>query len=240
MIRQMLIAVATLMGAGCSGPLQSAPAPDAVKAVSPSAFAVLRCPDVMAGAPCLIVMAGGKTLVFGAPEGVMSALEQIDAPVPDGVFLATLHPNAVEGLSRLRNRSWALGRRELLLLAGPEGTDILAGHLDAAYARSDAVLYLEARPTGRFDIAPFAPQALPAGESLRLFDTGDLSVDGLAAPSGEITFLVRYNGRALQLAPCGGPVTQMQGVPLDMRLDCEVVSNPGSWPFETSVHQIAE
>lgn len=223
-----------LVLAGCSQgapPLQGAPAP---VEVSPSAFAIQRCPELELGAPCLVVMAGGKTLLFGAPEGAMSALEMLERPVPDAVFVSSLDPSGLEGLSRLRNRSWALGRIEPLVLAGPDGTDILAGRLDEAYARSDAVVYLSARPKGGFDSALFLPLAVPPAGVMRVFDTGDLTVDGLAAPSGPVTWLVRYDGRALQIAPCDGPVTSSEGVPLDAALACDALSDTAAWPFENS------
>ena len=73
-----------------------------------------------------------------------------------------------------------------------------------------------------------------------MFDTGDLTVDALAAVSGQLTYLVRYDGRALQISPCNGPVTPMQGVPLDILLECGALSDPAAWPFPARLHLIVQ
>ena len=238
-LNRAITALALLGLAACGASHESSPVvSEAAPEIAPSAFAVMRCPGLGAGAPCLAVMAGGKTLVFGAPEGVTGALEWLDRPVPDAVFVATLNPDGLEGLSRLRNRSWVLGRTLPLSLVGPDGIDTFAANLDEAHARSDAVVYLNKRPAGNFDAALLAPTAVPPAGRARVFDTGDLTVDALAATSGQLTYLVRYDGRALQISPCDGPVTPMQGVPLDISLDCDALSNPELWPFQKRLHLI--
>jgi hypothetical protein len=239
-LKRALAALALAAMAACGASNAPSAEPEETPAIAPSAFAVMRCPGLNAGMPCLVVMAGGKTLVFGAPEGVTGALEQLERPIPDAVFVATLNPDGLEGLARLRNRSWVLGRTLPLSLVGPDGIDTFAAHLDEAHARSDAVVYLNKRPAGNFDAALLAPTAVPPAGQARVFDTGDLTVDALAALSGQLTYLVRYDGRALQISPCNGPVTPMQGVPLDISLDCDALSDPAGWPFPARTHLIVQ
>ena len=233
--RELAAILAGLWLAACGAPHQASSSEEVIPEIGPRAFAALRCPGVESGSACLLVRAGGKTLVFGAPEGAMSALEAIGEPVPDGVFIATLTPPTLEGVARLRNRSWALGRTVPLSLIGPAGIEVFASSIDEAYARSDAVVYLKARPTGNFDAALLAPTAVPPSGQVRVFDSGDLTVDAMAAVSGELTFLVRYDGRALQVAPCDGAVTPLPGVPLDSELGCDALSNPAEWPHTAQI-----
>ena len=162
------LALALAVMTACGASDVPAAEPEEVPAVAPSAFAMMRCPGLGAGMPCLVVMAGGKTLVFGAPEGVTGALERLDRPVPDAVFVATLNPDGLEGLARLRNRSWVLGRTLPLSLVGPDGIDTFAAHLDEAHARSDAGVYLNKRPAGNFDAALLAPTAVPPAGRARV------------------------------------------------------------------------
>ena len=198
--------------------------------VEPDDFVVRRCPDVKLGVPCLIVQAGGKVLLIGAPEGAMSALEQVGAAVPDGVFIQTLDPASLNGLPALRNDSWIAGRTRKLPVSGPEGINALAAGLDAAYARSDAIVYLRDRPPGAFESALIDPQAVTPGQSAQVFDTGDLRVDAVAAQSSELTLFVRYRGSVLKIAPCDAPASDFPGLVIAAVVDCAAQREPAAWP----------
>jgi len=224
-------ALMLLCACGAASPTGSETAAPALNTrVEPDDFAVRRCPNVKLGVPCLIVQAGGKVLLIGAPEGAMSALEEIGAAIPDGVFIQTLDPASLNGLPALRNDSWTAGRTRKLPVSGPEGIDALAAGLDAAYARSDAIVYLRDRPTGAFESALIDPQAVAPGQSARVFDTGDLRVDAVAAPSSELTLFVRYRGSVLQVPPCDAPASDFPGLVIASVMDCAAQRDPAAWP----------
>ncbi|MEO0785674.1 MAG: hypothetical protein AAFY10_08230 [Pseudomonadota bacterium] len=230
-----LFGIAALLAAlvACSDPAPSGDAEPQLESdpvVLPEQFAVRRCTHVDAGRGCLIVQAGGKVLVFGAPEGAADSLDGIDAPVPDAVFVATLSPDELEGLARIRNQSWLAGRTTLLPVIGPEGIAVFTAGIDDAFARSDAKVYLEHRPPGTFDTALMAARKIPPASRGGAFDTGDLRVDALASPGSGITFVVRYDGAALQISTCGEDAVAPQGIVVTLSLSCEAQRDPAAWP----------
>ena len=78
--------------------------------IAPADFAIVPCSED-AETPCLLVLAGGKRLLFGAPAGVSGSLPATDLAHLDGVFLFSLLPQDVEGLDEVRNAGWRAGRR---------------------------------------------------------------------------------------------------------------------------------
>ncbi|MEM7766930.1 MAG: hypothetical protein AAF253_05515 [Pseudomonadota bacterium] len=169
---------------------------------SPADFVALPCVGTPAGTACAIVRAGGKTLLFGAPEGVHQALVIAGGEGPDGVFLFTLEGAGLEGLVRLRNQTWIDGRDHKLPVAGPDGTSLFLAYLDKGLERSDAVAYLRHRPAGRFDAALFAPIDVAQTPSLRVFDSGDLAVEAHPGADGMVHYFALYGGHTLLLSGC--------------------------------------
>ncbi|MEM1150670.1 MAG: hypothetical protein AAGI03_08945 [Pseudomonadota bacterium] len=231
--------LAVLLSFGCGGPGEGSDLAQAdtaeVRQVGPEDFAVRRCSAVTDGVGCLIVQAGGKTLLFGAPEGAMESLQAARVDQPDGLFASSLDPTNLEGVARLRNQSWRLGRTVPLLLAGPDGVASFAAGLDQAFARPDAFVYIEERPRGDFDAVLIAPLEVPAGAEVKVFDTGDLRVDGVATPSSAVTYVVRYGGRSLEIEPCLGTARRLEGVPVSLALSCEAQSGRSGWPGASGV-----
>lgn len=238
---RVVLAILLVMGvaAGCGGQgeVQAGPSSQGAAAmqVGPQDFAVSRCGAVEEGARCLIVQAGGKKLLFGAPEGAMESLLDISAFEPDAVFVTSLDPAALEGVARLRNESWRRGRTSPLILVGPDGLATFAQGLDQAFARPDAFVYVEQRPRGDFDAVLLAPLEVPAGSQAKVFDTGDLRVDGLASPASAVTYIVRYGGRALQVSPCSGAARSLDGVLVTRQISCEAQGNSFAWPAASEV-----
>ncbi len=208
---------------------------NALARVQPDDFALSGCANVVSGPPCAIVQAGGKTLIFGAPEGSAGALEAIGVPVPDAVFLFSHRGEGMEGLMRLRNQSWQAGREARLGLVGPEGTSELTQALERALARSDAIVWTETPPAGGYDIAPFMARQVAPGQVAKVFDTGDLQVTASPAGPADLVYLVRYGGLTLKLSPCVKGADQPSGA-ADRHVACETAGDDLHWPLP--VHAI--
>ncbi len=230
----LLLVALVLAACGASAPAEPARQGQGASAgtrdVQPGDFSLRGCAGAVEGPACAIVHAGGKTLVFGAPEGVAGALETVGIASPDAVFLFSLRGEDLEGLMRLRNQTWHAGRRAPLGLVGPEGTEALAAALDGALARSDAVRWMQAPPPGGFDVAPLLAREVPPGQSATVFDTGDLKVSARPAGAGDLAFLVDYDLMTLRLATCRAPQGQLAAA-ADRRVGCDGGPDDFTWPL---------
>lgn len=223
-----------LLAAGCGfQDSQAEPHASPPASVEPSDFAIRHCGIQIDIAPCLIVHAGGKTLLFGAPEGAMGALQTAASPVPDAVLLYSLHAENLEGLARVRNLSWLAGRNRPLLVIGPPGTESLTDGIDDAFAFADAQAYVERRPAGGFEAATLAPRLVMPGRGQRVFDTGDLTVDAQAGSGGEIRYRVTYRDARLDLGACGAaPQDAAQPDGGGVTTLCARRGTPLDWPHD--------
>ena len=208
-------------------------------AVAPDDFVALPCIAAPVGVPCSIVMAGGKSLLFGVPEGAHGSLLAVDVTQPDGVFLFSLEGQGMEGLIRLRNQTWLAGREARLPVAGPDGTVLLLAYLDKGLERSDALSYVRHKPPGRFDTALFAPLDIVAGEPVTVFDSGDLSVSASLGPGANVDYRINYADRTLELKSCPPPSQPPEAQAIDTveRSDLTIAcrrSTDGAlvWPLE--------
>ncbi len=163
-------------------------------------------------ASCLLVMAGGKRLVFGAPMGQdWRGIGHVD-----GVFLFDGHPVSMGGLTGIRNRSWWAGRKTGLLVIGGELLLDEIKTLDDAQSRGDALAALEAETPVDFLDANLRPKPVPAmAEHFRVFDTGDLRVFANSKITSQgnqvLTFEVDYGGQSTFVQPCGGKANLSEG-----------------------------
>ncbi len=194
--------------------------------VRPDDFAIRGCART-GDAPCAIVQAGGKTLLFGAPEGAYAALTSVGVAVPDGVFLMRLDGASIEGLIAVRNRSWQAGREAPLALAGPQGTADLVAGVERGLTRSDAIAYLEHRPAGGYDTAPLRAIEVSPAVPARVFDTGDLRVEAVPSGPERLTYIVWYRQTELQIAPCGTGAPAMSA----RKLTCQGEGSDLVWPL---------
>ncbi|WP_084418181.1 MBL fold metallo-hydrolase [Henriciella litoralis] len=183
----------------------SSPRPD----VRPADFALIPCSHEESTI-CLLVLAGGKRLLFGTPAGTADNLTSDDLALLDAVFLVSLRPDDVEGLDEVRNRSWRAGRPDVLAVTGPEGSQGLIDGLNAAYEISDALSFVEdGAPAGGFDAALLSVGTEINRDTL-VFDTGDLKVRGISQGTGRVTYRVIYRDIAetwheLVIRPCRAP-----------------------------------
>ena len=206
--------------------------------IAPSDFVLAPCgrPTVMEN--CIVLAAGGKRVLLGAPAGVGAGKIAGDNIVPDGVILLSLHATAIEGLDEVRNRSWASNRRRPLIVAGADGVEQIVASMNEAYITSDALAYIEGKRRGGFDKEAIIANAVKPGDVA--FDTGDLTVTAFAGGAGQLALLVNYNEQDLLLAGCGAGPEHVAAWPrADIYVGCEYASYPvlrtGAWPLTDAV-----
>ena len=164
--------------------------------------------------PCLLVQAGGKRLVFGAPLDMdWTAIGPLD-----GVFLLDGAPASSLGLMGLRYETWFAGRRSpLRLVAGELMLDTVEA-LDDALLVPDAQSQIE-RPTALDSrIAGFVMRPVPPGRAgLDVFNTGDLIVTATSSLNEDgdqqVGYLLQYGGGSLMIRGCGASLEPLTGVP---------------------------
>lgn len=241
-----LLAVGVLLLAGaCTEPLPPVPA-DELRAserasVVPADFAVVPC-DQDVRAPCVLLLAGGKRLLFGAPAGISHSLPAEDLAELDGVFLFSLLPQHVEGLDEVRNSGWRAGRPDALQVSGPNGTESLVEGLNLAFEQPDALSFVEeGAPSGGFDAALLSNYAEVRPRSALVFDRGDLKVDAATGQGTHATYTIRYRDLSeawheLVLRPCGGPAPEndasRQEPETRVTIACETENEDVSWPVQ--------
>lgn len=197
------MAAACLAGlAACGAPAEGPEKARPDFEVHPRDFAVLPCTGVAVPHACAIVMAGGKTVLIGAPEGAYRALEALGVAAPDLVLLPDLSAARLEGLLRVRNGSWRAGRATPLAVIGPDGTEAMAAALDQAMERADAVTHVRSAPAGGFASAVMRAADLSTPQARPVYDTGDLSITGHADGPDAATFSLRYGGIVLEVRGC--------------------------------------
>tara|TARA_B100000678_G_scaffold14471_1_gene11457 strand:- start:30491 stop:31480 length:990 start_codon:yes stop_codon:yes gene_type:complete len=176
-------------------------------AAEPMAFQVESCQTEitysLAGlAPCLLVQAGGKRLIFGTP--IFANWRGI-GPL-DAVFLFDGHPVSSGGHTSLRYETWLDGRRAPQLLVGGELSLETLSSLDDALLLSDALIETE-EPQLDSRMAGFAVKPVPSmRREVLVFNTGDLQVfaSSTLTPTGDqsLAYRVVYDGRKLDLYTC--------------------------------------
>ena len=241
-----LVTAIGLLG-GCGGDGQGrnradhrAASPAQERPIAPGEFVFVPCAGVAPESGCLIIAAGGKRVLVGAPAGIGTGRVAGETLMPDGVILTSLEARQIEGLDEVRNAVWLSGRRTGLTVSGGEGVGRFVAALNEAYEMSDALAYVDGARRGGF-----SGQAIVANvvENGRLaFDTGDLQIKLLGGVTGELALLVSYNGRAVLLAGCGDILAgDPRNWPIaDAYIGCETPDYPaewlGAWPLHTRIY----
>lgn len=169
--------------------------------IAPSDFVFAPCERATVKSDCVVIAAGGKRLLIGAPAGVGAGQIAGDKTMPDAVVLFSLHAEAIEGLDEVRNAAWVAERSDPLMVAGGDGVERFVASLNDAYVTSDALSYIAGERRHGFDKAAIAAKRLEAGDIA--FDTGDLTVMALSGGAAQLAFLVTYNGQRVILSACG-------------------------------------
>lgn len=207
--------------------------------IAPTDFVLAPCDRQTTSHDCIILAAGGKRVLLGAPAGVGAGKIAGDDIPLDGVILWSLRAEAIEGLDEVRNRSWLSARRGPLLIAGEDGVDQIVTALNEAYITSDALAYIEGkRAQGGFDQDAIVAQSLQPGDIA--FDTGDLTVTAFSGGTGRLALFIQYNDRNVFLAGCGaGPEVAATWPEAELYMGCEyetyAVPRIGEWPL---VHRV--
>jgi len=204
------------------------------KPIAPMDFVLAPCDRPTLTEDCIVLAAGGKRVLLGAPAGVGAGKIAGDDVAPDGVILLSLHATAIEGLDEVRNRAWVANRRRPLIVAGADGVEQIVASMNEAYITSDALAYIEGERRGGFDQEAIIAKAVKPGDIA--FDTGDLTVTAFAGGAGRLALLINYNGRDLFLAGCGAGLEDIATWPqADSYIGCEhasySVSRTGVWPL---------
>ncbi len=209
--------------------------------IGASEFALLPCGG-SGGSPCVLVLAGGKSLLFGAPAGVSNEVSPDRLAGLDRAFLFSLMPSDVEGLDEVRNHGWRAGRAAALTVAGPEGLGDMLEALNVAFEQPDALSFVEeGAPRGGFNAALLQPGVEVISNALA-FDTGDLKVVGVAGAGSRTTYRVGYRDLGgdwhdLVLKPCAGPeplAAEYEAAPrTETVIACDDETADLSWPLRT-------
>lgn len=226
---RIIILLASLALAACGGPATPLPPPDPTAShITSTDFALLPCGPATAPNPCVLVMAGGKRVLFGTPAGVAVDMSPQDLRNLDAVMLFSLRGADIEGLDDVRNASWRAGHETPLRVSGPVGTSEVLSAINKAYEVSDSFTFVEQAPAGGFNAAILRPLPGEKDTKTRVFNTGDLVVTHLVNDTGRVGYWVDYNGVRLVLEPCGmTQATQFSG---ESRLTVACQNSALVWP----------
>ena len=194
-------------------------------------YALLPCPASTREAPCLLVVAGGKRLLFGTPPGLRAAFDPEVLGSLDAVLLFSLQGADLEGLDEVRNAGWTGGREDVLPVGGPAGTrDVLAA-LNKAYELSDAQIFVEDAPRGGFGAALLGALPGEGGAKAQVFNTGDLIVTRIESADGRAGYWVDYGDRRAVLQPCGMDLAVRFNELSAFTPACEATGDAATWPL---------
>lgn len=200
--------------------------------IKPQDFALLPCDIRENQQPCVLVVAGGKRVLFGAPAGIAKGLPKAELGQLDAVMLFSLTASDLEGLDEVRNASWRAGRTRPLALVGPEGTVAVAAALNLAFEQADALRIVEEGiPPGGYDAAVLEAADLPAGRDLVVYDTGDFRVEIVNSRATYLTYRVHY-GAVLTLQSCRA---EMDAQTADSTYAVLCENGAMTWPLKQAV-----
>lgn len=204
-------------------------ASDAVE-VNSTDFALLPCQNVSADRACTLMIAGGKRVLLGAPEGVSAGLAAADLKNLDAVLLFSLRGADIEGLDAVRNASWRAGRGQPLPVIGPIGIDEIVSSVNTAYEASDALAYVEGRAGSSYDVAVLEARDADG----QVFDTGDLRIMASEDMDGWISYDVLYDGMRARVSPCSArPGEEAEAIDDVFTVSCREGS--AAWPITSPV-----
>lgn len=231
----VLVILVSVFLAACGGQgADIAVSPDDVRSAD---FALLPCKASSEAAPCLLVVAGGKRVLFGAPSGLRSAFEGETLASLDAVLLFSLQAADLEGLDEVRNAGWTAGREAPLAVGGPSGLRGVVAALNKAFELSDAQIFVEASPKGGFGAALLGVLPGEGDAKTEVFNTGDLVVIKLEAADGRAGYWVDYGGQRAVLQPCGMDLATRFNEIDAFTLACDVAAG-NMWPLQTAQYLV--
>lgn len=221
--------------------------------IAPSDFVLLPCSADTQRA-CAIILAGGKTLMFGAPAGAGQQASAEDLSNLEALFLFSMHPEDVEGVDEVRNRGWREGRLAPLPLTGPDGAAALVEGLNFAFEQPDAISFVEdGAPRGGF-AAALLSLGTDVTDPALVYDSGDLKVRAWPEGGSALGYRIEYrdmdeawhNVVLVSCATQARPETSPEETasphmsPSDLLVNCAQAPDMGdySWPLEGPVFAV--
>ncbi|KCZ83204.1 hypothetical protein HAD_15992 [Hyphomonas adhaerens MHS-3] len=226
----VLAILVSIFLAACSGGQGASRqvSPDDVRSAD---FALLPCAASSEDAPCLLVVAGGKRVLFGTPSGLRKSMPGDTLASLDAVLLFSLQGPDLEGLDEVRNAGWTAGREGPLAVGGPSGTREVIAALNKAYELSDAQIFVETSPKGGFGAALLGVLPGEGDAKTDVFNTGDLVVTKIEASDGRAGYWVDYGGERAVLQPCGMTLAVKFNELDAFTLACGEEA-PNAWPLQ--------
>jgi len=204
--------------------------PVTITSIASADAALFPCAASQPDAPCVLLAAGGKRLLFGTPAGLRQKIDLQVLGSLDAVFLFSLQGADLEGLDEVRNVGWTAGREDKLPVAGPAGTRDVLGALNKAYEVSDAQIFVATPPKGGFGAALLGVLPGEGDAKAKVFDTGDLTVTKIESASGQAGYWIDYNDRRAVLQPCGMDTAVRFNDRTAFVLGCEEAD--ATWPLQ--------
>ena len=201
-------------------------------------FALLPCAASSEPAPCLLVVAGGKRVLFGTPPGLRAAMDGHVLASLDAVLLFSLQGANLEGLDEVRNAGWSAGRKTPLAVGGPSGTRDVVAALNKAFELSDAEIFVQDSPEGGFGAALLGVLPGEGDAKTEVFNTGDLVVTKIESADGRAGYWVDYGGQRAVLQPCGMTLAVKFNEQEAFALGCDTDAQ-NAWPLG-KVHYLVE
>jgi hypothetical protein len=200
--------------------------------IKPTDFALVPCAGHDPGAPCVVVRAGGKRVMIGAPGGAGQSQAESDLAALDAVLLFSLQASDIEGLDEIRNRSLEGGRETPLPVSGPQGTRQMVGALNQTFAAADAH-HLAQSPGLSQKNALLQAVGGERETKAEVFNTGDLVITHVQNAAGLVGYWVDYEGRRAIIEPCGMSQATQFGGEADAALTCNAKSEAlTAWPLK--------
>ncbi len=228
-----LIGAGLILGVAACGAAEAPPEP--ARSIASTDFALAACGPQDQRRACVLVVAGGKRVLLGAPAGVAASLSDDDLAQIDAVMLFSLHADDIEGLDEVRNATWRAGRMRPLPVAGPPETERIVAAVNAAFEVSDALIVADGGAASPFDAAPLVVRTPAAGAAARewtALDTGDLRVVATAAGPLRRMFRIEYEGVSALIAPCEVAAELLPSpAAVDFTLACADAQRDAAWPL---------
>ena len=201
-------------------------------------YALLPCGPSTEAAPCVLVVAGGKRVLFGTPAGLRAGMDGTTLASLDAVMLFSLQGPDLEGLDEVRNAGWTAGREAPLPVAGPAGTRDVLGAFNKAYELSDAQIFVGTPPQGGFGAALLGVLPGEGDAKVQVFNTGDLIVTKIESADAQAGYWVDYGGQRAVLQPCGMTLAVKFNERDAYTLACDDTANT-AWPLP-KVHYLVQ
>jgi len=163
-------------------------------------------PDSRRSGACVAVVAGKALFVVDAGTNGARNMNKMRYPMGgiDAVFLTHFHSDHIDGLGELAMLRWVTAANtHPLAVHGPEGVQAVVDGFNAAYAMDATYRHDHhgdiVAPLSGTGMAAYPHSSPSLGESVTVFEQGDLTIEMLTVDhdpiSPAVAYLFRYKGR---------------------------------------------